>query len=125
MNNSGHSSAPLNNHTYYNTNFAQVQEELPIEKAPSEAMLTCTEGKNKDSWNPDSGASNHVTNDYNNITFGTDFHGNQKVHIGNGTGLSIKHLENTYISSFIPSTNLLLTNMLHVPLITKNLLSVS
>ena len=109
-----------------NANLSHTQSEIPLENAPLEAMLTCAEGKNDNSWYPHSRATNHVTNDYNNVTFGTDFHGSQKVHMGNGTGLDIKHIGNSLLSSFIPSRSLSLKNILQVPLITKtNLVSVS
>ena len=119
-NSSGHQNSQRSN-----ANLAHTQSEFPLENAPLEAMLTCAEGKNDDSWYPDSGATNHITKDYNNVTYGTDFHGSQKVHMGNGTCLDIKHIGNSFVSSNVPSRSLTLKNILHVPLITKNLVSVS
>ncbi|KAL5540169.1 hypothetical protein UlMin_007250 [Ulmus minor] len=43
-------------------------------------------------WYPDSGATNHVTNDIQNLSYGTNYNGTQKIHMGNGKGLSIKHI---------------------------------
>jgi hypothetical protein len=42
--------------------------------------------------------------------------------MGNGNGLPIEYIGNTKLSS--PNTSFLLQNVLHVPLITKNLISV-
>ena len=88
-------------------------------------MLTFSDRQNGDCWYPDSGATNHVTKDYNNITFGADFHGKHKVHMCNGISLPIKYCENTYLSCFNPTRSLSHKNIFHVSLITKNLLSVS
>ncbi|KAL5563542.1 hypothetical protein UlMin_033289 [Ulmus minor] len=80
---------------------------------------------NDKGWYSDSGATNHVTNDFNNLSRGTDYHGNQKIHMGNGKGIYIKHNDKSFI---FPSNNphsFSLNNVLHVPLITKNLLSIS
>ena len=98
------------------------QEELPLENAPLEAMLSCGDNQGEACWYPDSGATNHISK---NMNYGSEFKGNQRVHIGNGTGLAVKHIGNTSFSSFNPSRSLSLKNILHVPLITKNLLSVS
>ncbi|RVW98995.1 hypothetical protein CK203_033838 [Vitis vinifera] len=43
-------------------------------------------------WYPDSGATNHVTSDLNNLTFGIEYHGNNKIHMGNGEGPSHRKL---------------------------------
>jgi hypothetical protein len=59
-------------------------------------------------WYPDSVASHHITSD--------------QIHVGNGTGLSIKHIGTAQIST--PSFKFKLNNILHVPQIRKNLLSV-
>ena len=39
------------------------------------------------SWYPDSGASNHVTADAENLMEKADYHGTEQVHIGNGMGI--------------------------------------
>ena len=72
-------------------------------------------------WYPDSGATNHVTSDLNNLTFGIECHGYNKIHMGNGEGLNISHIGHSVFSSRV----LYLKNLLCVSLITKNLISVS
>jgi hypothetical protein len=51
------------------------------------------------------------------------YKGNETVHIGNGTSLSIAHKGTAIIHT--PFKSLVLRNVLHVPAITKNLLSIS
>ncbi|OMO79651.1 hypothetical protein CCACVL1_13538 [Corchorus capsularis] len=76
-----------------------------------------------DDWYPNSGASNHLTADLSNMSIHSEYQGHDRVKVGNGTGLPIKHVG----SSKLPSLNrpLYLNNVLHVPSITKNLISVS
>lgn len=82
---------------------------------------------NKDTnWYPDSGASNHVTNEFGNLTTGAEYFGGNKVHVGNGMGLDVHHIGYSLLKSSFSSSNIfLLKNLLHVPQITKNLISVS
>jgi histone deacetylase 1/2 len=78
------------------------------------------------SWFPDSGASHHITADANNLVQGTSYHGSHKVHIGNGAGLNINSIgQASFSSKYSPNRILHLKELLHVPAITKNLLSVS
>ena len=77
-------------------------------------------------WYPDSGATNHVTSDLNNLTFGIECHGYNKIHMGNGEGLNISHFGHSVFSSLPFSSRILyLKNLLRVSLITKNPISVS
>lgn len=43
-------------------------------------------------WYVDSGASNHVTSDFNNVTNSMPYGGKEKVVVGNGTALPISHI---------------------------------
>ena len=76
-------------------------------------------------WFPDSGATNHFTNDFNNLNIGTKYQSNNKWNMGNGAGLDILHIGQSTFSLPISSHPLILRNLLHVPHITKNLISVS
>lgn len=74
-------------------------------------------------WFPDSGATNHVTNDPNQLSISSEYSGSGKIHMGNGIGLSISHVGS---NSFVTNSRVLhLKNLLLVPSITKNLISVS
>ncbi|KAE8727992.1 putative catalytic [Hibiscus syriacus] len=74
-------------------------------------------------WVVDSGATHHVTLNKANLTNATDFHGSGKITVGNDVSLDIR----TVGRAALPSTSriLMLHDLLYVPHITKNLLSVS
>ena len=74
-------------------------------------------------WFPDSGATNHVTNAFSNLNVGSTYHGNSKLHIGNEAGLDIHHIGHSLFTN--SNRTFVLNNLLHVPNITKNLISVS
>ena len=77
------------------------------------------------SWYPDSGATNHLTLDESNLHSSTEYNGQQQIYMGNGKGLSIHNIGQSFFHSPYLSKNLVLNKLLHVPSITKNLLSVS
>lgn len=74
-------------------------------------------------WYVDSGATNHVTPDYQNIQQPIDYGGNECVTVGNGSNLFVSHIGSSYICSNSGVLNL--ENVLCVLAITKNLISVS
>jgi len=76
-------------------------------------------------WYPDSGASHHITSDSSNFTSKTNYNGSEHVKLGNGSGLAITHVGSANLSSLSNSSSFALHNLLCVPNITKNLLSVS
>lgn len=74
-------------------------------------------------WYADSGASTHVITAVSNVTNPSQYGGNTTVVVGNGSELDISHIGCSYLSS---SHGLLkLDNILCVPDIAKNLVSVS
>uniref|UniRef100_A0A6N2KS64 Integrase catalytic domain-containing protein n=1 Tax=Salix viminalis TaxID=40686 RepID=A0A6N2KS64_SALVM len=74
-------------------------------------------------WLVDTAASNHVTDDLHNLSLTSPYEGSDAIVIGDGTGLNISHTGNTTLST--PSTTFTLSNVLCVPSIKKNLISVS
>lgn len=54
-----------------------------------------------------------------------DYLGHDQIQVGNGASLSIHHVGNSTFSSPFTSKLLSLNQLLHVPSITKNLISVS
>ncbi|KAF7816381.1 Retrovirus-related Pol polyprotein from transposon TNT 1-94 [Senna tora] len=77
-------------------------------------------------WYPDSGATSHVTSDFSNLADRSNYTGGDQLVVGNGKGLYISHIgHSSVISPFNPHTTLHLNSLLHVPHITKNLVSVS
>nr|GMD08012.1 Retrovirus-related Pol polyprotein from transposon RE1 [Ipomoea batatas] len=75
------------------------------------------------SWLLDSGASHHVTTDLSNLPLHTPYDGTDEVMIGNGSGLPISHTG--FIS--LPSTSkpFSLSNVLCVPTMCRNVISIS
>nr|KYP51540.1 hypothetical protein KK1_026567 [Cajanus cajan]KYP51568.1 hypothetical protein KK1_026596 [Cajanus cajan] len=89
-------------------------------------MIASSSSSGNNTWYPDSGASNHVTNVSQNIQQFTPFEGPDQIHVGNGQGL---HINSTGVTTFPspknPNFHFALNNLLFVPSITKNLISVS
>lgn len=76
-------------------------------------------------WYPDSGATDHITPDENNLVHKAPYTGHNQVHVGDGKGLTINHVGSSTFYSQFSSKPLTLKHLLHVPSMTKNLLSVS
>ena len=77
------------------------------------------------SYYPNSGATNHITLGIHNLMNKTEFARQDKIVMGNGTSWNIKHIGQSSFQSQFNSKLLSLNLLLHVPSITKNLLSVS
>ncbi|XP_020237712.1 uncharacterized protein LOC109816943 [Cajanus cajan] len=91
-----------------------------------QAMVASSSSSNNTTWYPDSGASNHVTNVSQNIQQFTPFEGPDQIHVGNGQELHINSVGVTMFPSPINSQfHFALNDLLFVPSITKNLISVS
>lgn len=74
-------------------------------------------------WVLDSGATNHVTSDLNNLSTFFNYDGNDTLQLGNGTGLPIAHIGSSSLT--ISNHFIHLHDILHVPKFSKNLLSLS
>jgi hypothetical protein len=83
--------------------------------------LNITQG-NHDTWLTDSGASDHITANLNNLNQPIPFKGPEQVSVGNGQNLPIQNIGNTQLHT--KSHHFRLRNILHVPRIASNLLSV-
>ena len=66
-------------------------------------------------------ATDHITSDLDRLAIRENYNGNERVHVGNGAGLHISHVGHSTLNTTAKS--LALRNILHVPHITKNLLS--
>lgn len=86
-------------------------------------MLAIPDFVSNVSWYPGSGATNHITNDLANLNNRVDYTGTNKLHVGNVKCFPIHHIGNSCFQS--QNKTFLLKDILHVPNITKNLLSVS
>ncbi|GAA0184516.1 hypothetical protein LIER_31804 [Lithospermum erythrorhizon] len=72
----------------------------------------------------DFGASNHVTSDLQNLTMHNNYSGNDHITVGNDQSLDIDHIGKSHLP-ISNSKSLGLRNVLHVPQIKKNHISVS
>lgn len=73
-------------------------------------------------WYVDTGATDHITNDLDRLTIREKYHGNDHVQVGNDTGLLIANVGHSSINTTARSLDL--NNVLHVPQISKNLVSI-
>ena len=77
---------------------------------------------NPNNWILDSGATHHLTTDLNNLALHHPYNGGEEVTIADGSGLAISHTGSSTLST--PTRSLALTDILYVPNIHKNLISV-
>lgn len=75
------------------------------------------------SWYLDTGATDHLTNDVDKLLTKEKYKGGDLVHTANGTGMPVHHIGHA-ISPTYSSKYLKLQNVLHVPMVTKGLVSV-
>ena len=73
-------------------------------------------------WLLDSGATHHITSDLNNLSLHQPYQGGDDVFIADGSSLPILHTGSSTLSN--PTRNMSLQNILYVPDIDKNLISV-
>ena len=73
-------------------------------------------------WFPDASANQHVMPDLVTLNDYAPYLGNDHLHVGDSKGLSISYIGHTILRS--PKRTFTLSNILHVPHITKPLLSV-
>lgn len=91
-----------------------------------QALLAGAKSSPSINWYSDSDASHRITSHAQNIQQKSPFEGPDQIIIGNGQSLSVTSMgSSSFKSPLNPSFTLTLQNLLHVPTITKNLLSVS
>ena len=77
-------------------------------------------------WFVDSRATNHITSSLNNLSLHSPYNGVDKVFIGNGRRLPISNIDLSQLYTKTDPTSIIsLPNVLHVPHMKKNLISVS
>ncbi|PKU75693.1 Retrovirus-related Pol polyprotein from transposon TNT 1-94 [Dendrobium catenatum] len=86
------------------------------------ALVAHSEAPSQD-WYLETGASSHMTNVSDNICQPTPYTGNDGIFIGDGRNIPIAHSGTGILPT--PNRKFLLSNLLHVPQISYNLLSIS
>lgn len=89
---------------------------------PSANLAATSNYKVDTNWFSDTGATDHITSDLDRLAIRERYNGGDQVQVGNGAGLNISHTGHSSIDTV--DRPLVLRNILHVPAITKHLLSV-
>ncbi|RVW25398.1 Retrovirus-related Pol polyprotein from transposon RE1 [Vitis vinifera] len=90
---------------------------------PAQAMMAAPSSASMDSWFLDSGATHHLSHTAANIHNGTPYNGTDSMMVGNGKSLPITQVGHSFLHT--PAKPFVLHNVLHVPQLTSNLISVS
>ncbi|KAL5818483.1 hypothetical protein ACOSQ4_022325 [Xanthoceras sorbifolium] len=86
------------------------------------AYYATPDSVNDQAWYMDSGVTNHVTVDMNNLSLKSEYRGNHKLIVGDGNRLIISNISDSRVASYtMPSHQVKLNNILHVPSIIKKL----
>ena len=72
-------------------------------------------------WYVDSGATDHVTNELEQLALRERYHGNDQIHTTSGGGMDICHIGQGSINSPTLKRDLVLRDVLHVPHAEKTL----
>lgn len=94
-------------------------------KNPLSAVTASPEVVDSDIWYADSGASCHVTSDGRNMGQKANYGGKGKLVVGDGHQISISHVGSSHLPTSDCTKSLILKDVLLVPEIAKNLISVS
>ncbi|KAB5573941.1 hypothetical protein DKX38_001135 [Salix brachista] len=90
----------------------------------AEAFSACSiQELNNPEWFPDSGATSHMTNTTEILDDSDAYTGNERVMVGNGQSLPISHVGS--VTTVAPHCSIPLSNVLVVPGIQKNLISIN
>lgn len=101
-----------------NTNYSSLD-------SSSKSYFTCPSTVEDLSWYMDSGASDHVISKVDQLALKEDYVGSQQLQVGSGECLEISHTGSVSLPTSFYNKFLHLKNILCVPKITKNLLSIS
>ncbi|GAA0163393.1 hypothetical protein LIER_19274 [Lithospermum erythrorhizon] len=92
--------------------------------APKSTFIATSSTIGDPSWYLNSGTSNHLTADLQNLSLHNKYNESDQITVGNRNSLAIDHISTSHIP-ISKSKSLTLNNVLHVPAIKKNLLGVS
>jgi hypothetical protein len=80
---------------------------------PDKMAYAATSYNRDPAWYADSVATDHITGDLNKLTTKENYSGQEQVHVANDTGMMIKHIGHSIVST--PFQPIHLNNVLHVP----------
>ncbi|KAM1797964.1 hypothetical protein ACFX12_032087 [Malus domestica] len=106
---------------FHRANYTYQGQPPPASLSAMSAQQT-SQDLSQDLWIVDSGASHHMTADLNVLNQVAPYQGSDNITIGNGSSLPIKHIGSTALNT--ADHSLVLSKVLHVPNIARNLLSV-
>uniref|UniRef100_A0A2N9F2E7 Integrase catalytic domain-containing protein n=1 Tax=Fagus sylvatica TaxID=28930 RepID=A0A2N9F2E7_FAGSY len=107
---------------YHRMDFAYQGKNPTTKLAAMASASNLHHNQNTETWLTDSGASDHITASANNLNPQVPYQGQEQVSVGNGQNLPIQHIGNTHLHTKFHKFQL--RNVLHVPRIASNLLSV-
>lgn len=99
------------------------QTPAPPQQWQAQAHYTTSTPSEQAPWLLDSGASHHIASNLSNLSIQSQYNGGDDVLIGDGSGLKITHTGSTSLPS--STRPLVLSDVLCVPAIKKNLISVN
>lgn len=111
--------------TQFNQNASSQRSPRPAQPSAMHAMISSSHNPFEASWYPDTGATNHITPHAHNLGDGSEYTGSDHIHLADGTGMPISSVGRASVQHSIGFPSLYLNHLLHVPLSTKNLMSVS
>ena len=115
------------NYSYQRSNCQALNNKSQSQQnaqAPQAYLANANPTQQSQNWYINYGATHHVTASPQNLMNEVPTSGNEQVFLGNGQGLPITG-STVFNSPFASNVKLTLNNLLHVPHITKNLVSVS
>lgn len=112
--------------SFPNNNFPSISTNQSSSSFPQMSAMVASPDLNLDSnWYLDSWATNHLTNNFNNLFTRSEYGGESQIYAANSSGLSILYYGSSSLMSSSSNRSFILNNLLRVPSIKKNLISVS
>ena len=102
--------------------FAYQGKNPPLKLAAMASVSNVAITNNQDPWLADSSTFDHLISNLNNLSVQSQYKGPDQVTVGNGQSLPINHIGNATLHT--KYHDFTLKNVLHVPRISLNLLSV-
>jgi transposase InsO family protein len=107
---------------YHRMNFAYQGKNPTTKLAAMASASNLHYTQNTETWLTDTGATDHITANANNLSPQAPYQGQEQVSVGNGQNLPIQNIGNSQLHTKYYQFQL--KNVLHVPRIASNLLSV-